>query len=54
MAVNQCHVFVQIPIPPNWAMVMPFIDSITVSIAAETMGKFSSIPRVKRVLTLPS
>ena len=50
MACKSMSMFLcKIPIPPSWAMVIAICDSVTVSIAAETMGKFSSIPRVKRV-----
>ncbi|MNC35428.1 hypothetical protein D3C75_839130 [compost metagenome] len=38
------------PMPPSCAMAMARRDSVTVSIAAETSGMFSSIPRVRRVL----
>ncbi len=37
------------PMPPSWARAMASRDSVTVSIAAETSGMFSSIPRDRRV-----
>ena len=38
------------PRPPCWAMAMASRDSVTVSIAEETMGTFKRIFRVRRVL----
>ena len=38
------------PSPPCWAMAMAMADSVTVSIAEETMGTLSVMFRVSRVL----
>ena len=35
--------------PPSWAMAMARRASVTVSIAAETIGRFRRMPRVSRV-----
>ena len=37
------------PMPPSWAIAMAKRDSVTVSMAAETRGKFSAILREKIV-----
>src|SRR5688500_10515707 len=42
------------PIPPARAMAIAISDSVTVSIAAETSGMFSVIPRVNREAVLTS
>src|SRR5690554_7069234 len=38
------------PMPPSWAMAMARRASVTVSMAADTSGMLSSIPRVRCVL----
>ena len=42
------------PIPPSWAMDMASLDSVTVSMGADTSGIFNSMFRVSRVEVLVS
>src|SRR5690606_6094694 len=42
------------PMPPSWAMAMARRPSVTVSMAADTIGRFSLMPRVRRVARLTS